>query len=346
MGRAVVSEGFRRGWEVATFNRGHVPSTDPGVRPIIGDRLDRSTLERLCTHDWDVCVDTWSGAPRAVLDSTTVLSDHAARYVYISSGSVYAPPLPLGVQETAPTVTSNPAAEKGDYPELKRGAELAVMQSFGERGLLARAGLILGPHEDVGRLTWWLTRMAAGGEVLAPGPPDLQIQLIDARDLAAFVLDAALANHAGPFNVVSRRGHAAVTPRCARCLRAAKPSLAAPIRDSRGLIPPRSRRPALRHGPSCRFGCRPTASPSACTLPTSSRLTPQAFAAGHSNRPCRTPGSGSRRSTVPHPCGSTSIHRDSTAHGNALHSMPGTPRPKRTRHSARGLNVNPRLLQP
>jgi nucleoside-diphosphate-sugar epimerase len=73
---------------------------------------------------------------------------------------------------------------------------------------LARAGLILGPHEDVGRLTWWLTRMAAGGEVLAPGPPDLPIQLIDARDLAAFVLDAALTKRTGPYNVVSRRGHA------------------------------------------------------------------------------------------------------------------------------------------
>jgi nucleoside-diphosphate-sugar epimerase len=82
------------------------------------------------------------------------------------------------------------------------------MQAFGDRALLARAGLILGHHEDVGRLTWWLTRMAAGGEILAPGPPDLELQFIDARDLARFVLDAPLASRSGPFNVVSRRGHA------------------------------------------------------------------------------------------------------------------------------------------
>lgn len=208
VGRAVVRDGLDRGWEVTTFNRGRSPVVDPRVRPVIGDRADRRTLEPLRARAWDIVVDTWSGVPRAVLESAAVLADHAARYVYISSGSVYAPPLPLGVLETAPTVAARPDGEGGDYPELKRGAELAVMQSFGDRGLLARPGTILGPHEDVGRLPWWLTRMAAGGEVLAPGPADLQIQLIDARDLASFVLDAAVANRSGPYNVVSRRGHA------------------------------------------------------------------------------------------------------------------------------------------
>jgi 2'-hydroxyisoflavone reductase len=208
VGRTIVSEGLRRDWEVTTFNRGQRPGVDPSVRSIVGDRLDRSTLDQLETDGWEVVVDTWSGAPRAVLDSSTVLSGRAGRFVYISSGSVYAPPVPLGVQETSPTVNGDAEADTGDYPELKRGAELAAIQTFGEQALLARAGLILGPYEDVGRLTWWLTRMAAGGEVLAPGPSDLQIQFIDARDLAIFVLDAALAGHSGPYNVVSRRGHA------------------------------------------------------------------------------------------------------------------------------------------
>ena len=95
-----------------------------------------------------------------------------------------------------------------DYAAAKRGAELAIATGFGERALLARCGLILGPHEDVGRLPWWLTRLARGGEVLAPGPPSLPLQYIDARDLAHFALGAALAGHGGPVNVVSRRGHA------------------------------------------------------------------------------------------------------------------------------------------
>ena len=207
VGRAVVDEGCRRGWEVTTFNRGRGPAVD-GVSQIIGDRRDRASLERLRDRDWDVVVDTWSGAPCAARDSAAVLAHHAARYIYISSGSVYAPPPPIGGDESAATVEASPDAENGDYSELKRGAELAVTQAFGDRALVARAGTILGPHEDVGRLPWWLNRMAAGGEILAPGPPGLQLQLIDARDLASFVLDAALAGHSGPFNVVSRRGHA------------------------------------------------------------------------------------------------------------------------------------------
>lgn len=208
VGRAVAEEGLRRGWRVATFNRGHASAASQAVETIVGDRLDPSALQRLPDRAWDVVVDTWSGAPRAVLDSAKALAERAERYVYISSGSVYEPPVPLGVRETSPTVAASAAAEDGEYPALKRGAELAALEVFGERALLARAGLILGPHEDVGRLTWWLNRIAAGGEVLAPGPPDLQIQFIDARDLATFVLDAAVVGHAGPYNVVSRRGHA------------------------------------------------------------------------------------------------------------------------------------------
>jgi nucleoside-diphosphate-sugar epimerase len=123
------------------------------------------------------------------------------------------------VHESAPTVAASPDAEDGTYPELKRGAELAILDAFGERALLARAGLILGPHEDVGRLPWWLARMARGGEVLAPGPPDNELQYIDARDLARFVLDAASAGNGGPFNVVSRRGHATMTSLLEACRR-------------------------------------------------------------------------------------------------------------------------------
>jgi 2'-hydroxyisoflavone reductase len=206
VGRALVSEGLRSGWEVTTFNRGRAASPDARVRSLIGDRLDRASLEQLAVHDWDLVIDTWSGAPRAVRDSARVLRDRAGHYAYISSESVYAPPPPLGARETSPTVDASPDAEDGTYPELKRGAELALEQELPDRSLFARAGLILGPYENVGRLTWWLARMARGGEVLCPGPVDLALQCIDARDLARFVITAAEASRTGPFNVVCRRG--------------------------------------------------------------------------------------------------------------------------------------------
>jgi 2'-hydroxyisoflavone reductase len=208
VGRAIVEEGVARGWDVATFNRGRGAWAHPEVEQIVGDRLVADDLAELTGRAWDLVADTWAGAPRAARDSAQVLEPHAAHYTYISSCSVYAPPPPPGLTEATATVAADPDAERTEYAADKRGAELAVAAAFGpDRTLVLRPGLILGPHEDVGRLPFWLSRIAEGGEVLAPGPPDQPLQLIDARDLARFALDAAARREAGVFNTVSRRGH-------------------------------------------------------------------------------------------------------------------------------------------
>jgi nucleoside-diphosphate-sugar epimerase len=208
VGRALVEDGVRRGWDVTTFNRGLRGWAHPDAEHLHGDRLRPDDLAPLAARDWDVVADTWSGAPRAARDSATALAPRAARYLYVSSGSVYAPPPPVDGDEDAPTVDASPDAETTDYPADKRGAELAIGEAFGDRAVFARAGLILGPHEDVGRLPAWLLRMDRGGEVLAPGPPDRPLQYVDARDLAAWLLDCAANDRSGPFNVVSRSGAA------------------------------------------------------------------------------------------------------------------------------------------
>ncbi len=146
------------------------------------------------------------------------LAGRVGRYVYVSTGAVYAPPVPIGVTEQAPVLRADPDAADGDYPMLKAGAERALHAEFGERLLLARAGLILGPGEDIGRLPWWLARVARGGEVLAPGPADLPVQYVDVRDLAAFLLDAGAAGRGGAVNVVSRSGHTTIGELLAACV--------------------------------------------------------------------------------------------------------------------------------
>ncbi|MCW2996279.1 MAG: hypothetical protein JWQ18_3774 [Conexibacter sp.] len=207
-GRAVVEDAVARGWRVTTFNRGRGVWSPTEVERVVGDRLEPATLAPLAAREWDLVLDTWSGAPRAARDAAELLAPRAGHYTYISSCSVYAPPPRVGLDEEDPTVEASPDAEGGEYAECKRGAELAIERAFGDRALLLRPGLILGPHEDVGRLPWWLLRLARGGEVLAPGPADQPLQLIDARDLARFALDAAAAGRSGAFNAVSRRGHA------------------------------------------------------------------------------------------------------------------------------------------
>ncbi|MGC9541076.1 SDR family oxidoreductase [Streptomyces sp. UG1] len=209
-GRAVVEAALGRGWEVTVFHRGrHEPVA--GVRSLHGDRTAPDGLAALAEHtgEWDAVVDTWSAAPRAVRDSARLLRGRAGRYVYVSSRSVYAWAPPAGYTEDAPLVEGAEAgAEESDYARDKLGGELGAVEGFGaDRSVLVRAGLILGPYENVGRLPWWLGRIARGGPVLAPGPRDLPLQYVDVRDLAQWVLGAVERELSGPYNLTGPRGH-------------------------------------------------------------------------------------------------------------------------------------------
>ncbi|MFD4483374.1 NAD-dependent epimerase/dehydratase family protein [Streptomyces sp. NPDC058471] len=209
VGRAVVEAALARGWEVTVFHRGS-HEAPAGTVSLLGDRTAKGGLDALAASDaeWDVVVDTWSGAPRAVREAARLLAGRAGRYVYVSSVSVYQWPIAAGSDESHPVVGGDPDADAVAYAEDKRGGELAAVAEFGEeRTVLARAGLILGPYENIGRLPWWLNRVARGGPVLAPGPRELGLQYIDARDLAEWVLDATFAGLHGPYNIVSPLAH-------------------------------------------------------------------------------------------------------------------------------------------
>ncbi|MGW3086329.1 NAD-dependent epimerase/dehydratase family protein [Streptomyces sp. NPDC001108] len=225
VGRAVTEEASARGWDVTVFHRGR-HAAPPGVAELLGDRTAPDGLAALARGaadgpGWDLVVDTWSGAPSAVRDAARLLAGRAGRYTYVSSRSVYAYPAPAGLPEDGPLVTGASPDAGGDVPyaQAKRGGELAALDAFGDRALLARAGLILGPGENIGRLPWWLGRIARGGPVLAPGGPDLDLQYIDARDLAGWLLDAARAGLHGPYNLVSRPGHTTMGRLLEACVR-------------------------------------------------------------------------------------------------------------------------------
>ncbi|QEV17752.1 NAD-dependent epimerase/dehydratase family protein [Streptomyces alboniger] len=206
VGRAATEAALARGWEVTVFHRGRHPAPE-GARVIHGDRTAEGGLAGLADGEWDVVVDTWSAAPHVVRDAARLLAGRAGRYVYVSSGSVYRYPGEAGSDESFPVVDGDPDADATAYAEDKRGGELAAIAEFGaERTVLARAGLILGPYENIGRLPWWLNRVARGGPVLAPGPRDSEIQYVDVRDLAEWVLDAAVAALHGAYNLVSPMG--------------------------------------------------------------------------------------------------------------------------------------------
>ncbi|GGU19006.1 reductase [Streptomyces lavendofoliae] len=219
-GRAVVEAALGRGWEVTVFHRGrHEPPA--GAVSLLGDRTAPDGLAALARGEWDLVVDTWSADPAVVRDSARLLADRVGRCAYVSSRSVYAWPPSVDLAEDGPVVDSSPDATGVPYAEAKRGGELAAIAAFGEERVLSgRAGLIIGPWENVGRLPWWLNRIARGGPVLAPGPRDLALQYIDVRDMARWLLDASEAGLSGPYDLVSEPGHTTMGELLDACVRA------------------------------------------------------------------------------------------------------------------------------
>jgi 2'-hydroxyisoflavone reductase len=207
LGRHVVDAALDRGDEVTIFHRGRHPAHRPGdVEEVLGDRDVAADLAALAGRTWDTVVDTSAYRPRQVADAVAAVGPAAGHWSLVSSISVYAEGPTPPVDETAP-VRAAPA--DGDtaplpeaYGELKAACELALAGALPDRGLSVRAGLIVGPEDPSDRFTWWVRRLDEGGEVLAPAVPDQPVQVIDARDLAAFLLTAADAGAAGVVNGV------------------------------------------------------------------------------------------------------------------------------------------------
>ncbi|MEU1735701.1 NAD-dependent epimerase/dehydratase family protein [Streptosporangium sp. NPDC020145] len=214
LGRVLVEQALRRGHEVTTFNRGRSGDDVPGATMIRGDRTNPQDLMALAdAGPWDAVIDPSGMTPAMVEDTTRALADVVGWYVFVSTVNVYKgwPTTPLTDASPLRKYTSEgPEGESGPdaYGREKVGCEQAVTAVFGERATVLRPSVILGPHEYVGRLPWWLSRIRAGGRVLAPGTATWKIQPIDVRDVAAFALGCAERRLSGPYNVAAPIGHA------------------------------------------------------------------------------------------------------------------------------------------
>src|ERR1700754_300937 len=178
LGRHVANEALRRGHELTLFTRGLHGTAPEGVEHVIGDRADPSPL---AGGAWDAAIDTSGYQPAHVAASAALDIGH---YVFVSSISAYERWPEEPVDEDSPVYT-----EGDGYGELKAACERAAQHA--KPTAVVRAGLIVGPHDNVFRLPWWVRRMNEPGPVPAPGDPDQPVQLIDARDLAGFLVDLA-----------------------------------------------------------------------------------------------------------------------------------------------------------
>jgi 2'-hydroxyisoflavone reductase len=204
VGRHVVEAALARGDEVTVFHRGlHGADLFPEVERIAGDR--DGGLTGLDGCEWDAVVDTSGYFPRQVRAAAETLAGRIGHYVFVSSGSVYADHSRGGTTEDAP-VNEVPAGADEDRssPELyggfKAASERALEEVLPGRLLSVRAGVIVGPYDPTNRFTYWVTRLARGGEVLAPEPRNQPVQLVDARDLATWILGSAERGVTGVLN--------------------------------------------------------------------------------------------------------------------------------------------------
>jgi 2'-hydroxyisoflavone reductase len=203
VGRALVETALAQGDEVTLFNRGvSSPGLFADVEQVQGDR--DGGLAGLHGRSWDVVIDTCGYVPRLVGDSARLLADAVGLYVFISSISVYADPVSPHSDEHAPLATmADPETEavtNETYGPLKVLCEREVTRVMDGRALLVRPGLIVGPHDPTDRFTYWPVRIAAGGEVLAPGTPSAPVQFIDVRDLGMWIFKAIGEGVIGPYN--------------------------------------------------------------------------------------------------------------------------------------------------
>jgi 2'-hydroxyisoflavone reductase len=212
LGIALVEAMLKAGHTPTLFNRGKTnPELFPEVKNLIGDR-EKDDLKALRWRKWDAVIDTSGYLPRVVRESAKKLSNKCETYLFISTVSVYRDfKKPDIAEDYALAELDDPDDEDYTgqaYGPLKALCEYEIQQNFKGNLIVVRPGLIVGPNDPTDRFTYWPWRVAQGGEVLTPGPPSADLQFIDVRDLADFILKLIEDKANGVYNAVGPKNPA------------------------------------------------------------------------------------------------------------------------------------------
>jgi 2'-hydroxyisoflavone reductase len=208
IGPHLTQEALRLGWQVTHFNRGKRDADGvPGVETLLGDR--KGQLDALRGRKWDALVDNTGYIPKYVKMSAELLAPAVGYCLFVSSISAYASFAKPNDETSATGQLADPAIEtitNDSYGPMKALCEQYSLRAFKGRASIVRPGYIVGPLDPTDRFTYWPVRVARGGEMLAPGTSADPVQVIDVRDLAAWMMQLVEARTTGIYNAISLPG--------------------------------------------------------------------------------------------------------------------------------------------
>jgi nucleoside-diphosphate-sugar epimerase len=191
LGRAIAADAIARGHHVTCAARGRAGPIVSGAHFIFIDRGAPDGLEPLAGQTFDAVVDV-SRHPGQVRRAISALRPYAGHWIFVSTVSVYADNGTPGQRaDTAPLREPTAPDVELSTDDIYGAAKLACEQAVGDNAFICRPGLIVGPEDPTGRFSYWPSRLARGGEVLAPGTPEDAVQFVDVRDLAKWIVHAA-----------------------------------------------------------------------------------------------------------------------------------------------------------
>ncbi|GHJ45618.1 reductase [Catellatospora sp. TT07R-123] len=214
LGHEVAAQAVAAGHEVTCAARGVSGTVPEGARLVVADRDTPDGLSALSGESFDAVIDV-ARRPSHVRHALAQLGDRVGHWVYVSSGSAYADNsvpgrTPADTPLLPPATPEQDDAVGANYGPAKVACEQALSGAVEpERLFLCRVGLIVGPGDRFNRFDYWVSRLARGGETLAPGAPDEWAQWVDVRDLATWLLHIAEQRLAGVYDGIGapmRRG--------------------------------------------------------------------------------------------------------------------------------------------
>jgi 2'-hydroxyisoflavone reductase len=202
----IARQALAAGHEVTCLARGSVAEPPEGAVWLKADRsLRANAYEDASKGDWDAVVEV-ARDPVPATAALHALAQRAAHWTFVSSCSVYADASVPGAGEDAdllPALAPGTASTPENYGESKAAIEEATLRAAAGKAHLCRAGLIGGPGDGTDRYGYWPARFARDGKpVLVPAIDGAPTQVIDVRDLAAWILLAAEQGVTGAMNAL------------------------------------------------------------------------------------------------------------------------------------------------